>query len=185
MSLLLELSAEILCEIAGDLPVLRDIHALCHTSKLLYNVFVDILYREIVVYGGAKIVRCCRTLSSNRLIAGKVRQLSVDLFSWCVFLRVILASAVSCTKHPNSFDKSSSFYRLIISTLSCLSLMTNLSLYCGVISSSHLWGLEHIFLDSLAVLSMKARLEGPFINFISRNNLLWSQTSLCYWEGVG
>ena len=67
---LLDLPNEVLCEIAEGLSQ-RQLVALCCTSKLLYNISVDLLHRRIVLHRDRDIVMCCRTLSSNRWIAGK------------------------------------------------------------------------------------------------------------------
>lgn len=63
----------------------------------------------------------------------------------------------------------SSFYRLVISSLSCVSKATNLTLLCDGVPSYHLRGLEHVSLDNLVFLTLSATVEEPVISFVYRN----------------
>jgi hypothetical protein len=77
-SLLLQLPSELLNWIA-ELALPATLVALCRVSKLFNSLCTRLLYNVVVLGSFERMIRCCRTLSTNRFAAEAVRKLS---FVW-------------------------------------------------------------------------------------------------------
>ncbi|KAK7032706.1 F-box domain-containing protein [Favolaschia claudopus] len=70
------LALETLEEIIAFMPPETHL-ALCLVSKLLYGLSVRSIYRDVLLRSPSAVVKCCRTVAKNRLVASAVRRFKI------------------------------------------------------------------------------------------------------------